>query len=90
MVGGMEAGGEGGAETKVAGDGGHDGQDDGGIEVRDLAAAADIGVEAALVEIIEAKQVGEEAGVEPGGFQQTGDGLIALGAEDVGRASDSG
>ena len=67
----------------MLGDAGHHGQDDGRIEQADLAAAADHGVEAAVVEIVEAEDVGEEEAVEPAGLEHAGDVLVAGGAEDV-------
>jgi hypothetical protein len=68
VVGGVEAGGQGSAEAKVGCDGGHDGQDDGRVEVADLAAVADIGVKAALVDVVQAEKIGKETTVEFGGF----------------------
>ncbi len=61
----------------------HHGQHDCRIEEADLAAPPDIGVVAAVVDVVEAEQVGEEAAVEFRRFQQAGNVFVAAGLEDI-------
>ena len=67
----------------MAGDAGHEGEDQHGIEVADLSAAFDVGAEVATIEIGDAERVREEPGVEPCGFEGAGELFITLGIEDV-------
>src|SRR5260370_37487502 len=62
---------------------GHDRQDHGGIAKADLPTAPYVGVVAALVDVVEAEQVGEEATVEFRRFQQACNVLVAAGLEDI-------
>ena len=83
MVGGVEAGGEGGAQADMTGCGSHHGQHDGWIQVADLAAAPDVGVVAAAMQVIQPEQIGEETRVELRRLQRAGDVLVAAGVQDI-------
>ena len=83
VVGGVEGGGQRSPQAEMPGDGRHHRQHDRGVEEADLPAAADVGVEAAAMHIVQAEQVGEEAAVELGGLQHAGDVLVARRVEDV-------
>ena len=83
VVGIHEGGREGGAEAEVPRHAGHLRQDHQRVEVADLAAEPEVGVEIAAVDIGQAEGIGEEAGIEAGGFQDAGDVLVAGGLEDV-------
>src|ERR1700722_7075620 len=78
-----EGRGQSGAETEVACDVGHDRQDHHRVEVRNLAAMLDIGVEAVLVHVGDTECVGEEAAVETGILEHTGDVFITRRREHV-------
>ena len=71
------------AEADMLGDARHHRQQHGRVEQADLPAATHHGVEAAVIEVVEAEDVGEEQAVEPAGFEHAGDVLVAFGAEDV-------
>ena len=79
----VEGGGVGEAKADVFGDAGHHGEDDGRVEQADLAAAADHGVEAPIIEVVEAEDVGEEQAVEASSLEHAGDVLVAGRVEDV-------
>jgi len=79
----MEGGRERGAQAQMFGDPRHDRQDRHRIEVGELAAVVEIGVETALVDVRQAQSVGKEAAVEEARFQHLGKMLVALGHEDV-------
>ena len=77
MIGGVEAGRQRRAQSEMPGDGRHDRQHHGRVEIADLAAAAHIGVETALVQVVEPEQVGEEAAIELRRLEHARDVLVA-------------
>ena len=85
VIGVMKGGRERGAEPEMPGHARHDRQDRHGIEIGDLPAVVQVGVEAVLVDVGQAQRVGVEAAVEAGRFEDPRDVFVALGREDVGK-----
>jgi hypothetical protein len=83
VVGIHEGGGQRRAQPEMAGDPRHQRQDHQRVEVADLPAEPQIGIEIAAVDVRQAEGIGVEAGIEARGFQHPGDVLVARWLEDV-------